>query len=141
MLDSRDSYEEDLKLGFGRRHLNNSFISLNIYSNSVNFQLRTENQPPSLLNSRGSYEEDLKIRIWKMILQYFEFLATYIPSMKRTTECGLRFLFVIFTYYKSFDSKQIFDGTAIPTNLSRKWCSQEPSSEKAFPQTKEGPHL
>ena len=71
LLNSGDSYEEDIKLGFGRRPQNNSFFSLNTSSNWVNIQLHSENQPPSLLNSGDGYEEELKIRIWKSTLQYF----------------------------------------------------------------------
>ena len=70
LLNSGDSYEEDLKIMIGRRPQNNF---LNISSNLVNIKLHSENQPPSLLNYGDSYEEDLNIGIWKTTSKCFQF--------------------------------------------------------------------
>ena len=64
LLNSGDSYEEDLKKRMFLDDLNNiSNVLLNISSSLVRIKLHTNNQPPSLLNSGYGYEEDLKIWI------------------------------------------------------------------------------
>ena len=58
--------------------------------------MHNKNQPRSLRNSGDSYKEDLKIRMWKMTLQYFEFVfSIFLHAKNQLPMCsGSRIFFV-----------------------------------------------
>ena len=71
MFSSGDSFEEDLKLGFGRQTHNFSNFFHNVSSiYGTRIKLHTKNQPPSMFSSGDSYEEDTKIMNLKTTLQF-----------------------------------------------------------------------